>query len=118
MDLYLAPVNAIIDALINKQLSLRNGIRAGTSALVGEHEGVINAFAKGCEKLYSAAKTKALALLLQRNPPCKSPEQYMTTPDGAISRGLGIMRANTTAQKAFSLKLSQLAIEASIKWLQ
>ncbi len=57
-DGYIEPISGLIDALKNRQLSLRDGIRAGTALAVQMKAQAI--LAKGCETLYSVAKTRVI----------------------------------------------------------
>jgi hypothetical protein len=81
-DGYITPISSLIDALKNKQISLRDGIRAGTALAVSMKAQSL--LAKGCEKLYSVAKTRALTYLAKN--PQATLDQYMATPEGLISK--------------------------------
>lgn len=79
-DGYITPISNLIDTLKNKQISLHDGIRAGTALAVSMKAQSI--LAKGCEKLYAVAKTRALEYIAKN--PLPSLDQYMTTPDGIM----------------------------------
>ena len=76
-DGYITPISSLIDALKNKQISLRDGIRAGTALAVSMK--AQSMLAKGCEKLYSVAKTHALTYIAKN--PLANPDQYMEMGD-------------------------------------
>jgi hypothetical protein len=64
-DGYITPISNLIDALKNKQISLRDGIRAGTALAVSMK--AQSMLAKGCEKLYSVARIQVLEFVTQNN---------------------------------------------------
>ncbi len=64
-NVYIEPINGLIDALKNKELSLRDGIRAGTALAV--HMKAQSMLAKGCEKFCSIAKSRALTCATQNS---------------------------------------------------
>lgn len=79
-DDYVAPVAQLIDAINNKELSLRDGIKSATQfAVQWKAQGKL---LKGMNKFCTIAKTKALEFA--KNNPLAVPEQYMATPEGIL----------------------------------
>lgn len=79
-DEYVAPVTQLIDAISNKELSLRDGLKGATQFAVqwktqAKLLGGLNKFCK-------TAKTRTLEFA--KNNPLVSPKQYMTTPEGIL----------------------------------
>ncbi|MBS1986507.1 EndoU domain-containing protein [Candidatus Dependentiae bacterium] len=79
-DEYVAPVTQLIDAISNKELSLRDGLQGVTQFAVqwktqAKLLGGLNKFCK---------TAKAKALQFAKNNPLALPEQYMTTPEGIL----------------------------------
>jgi len=79
-DEYVAPVTQLIDAISNKELSLRDGLKGATQlAVQWKAQGKL---LKGMNKFCKTAKAKALEFA--KNNPLAVPEQYMTTPEGIL----------------------------------
>jgi hypothetical protein len=79
-DEYVAPVTQFIDAINNKELSLRDGIKGATQLAVQWK--AQDKLLKGMNKFCKTAKAKAIEYA--KNNPLASPEQYMTTPEGVM----------------------------------
>lgn len=62
---YFAPIDSLIEVLKKKELSLRDGIRAGTALAVSMK--AQSMLAKGCGKLCGTAKNKALTYATQNS---------------------------------------------------
>lgn len=79
-DEYIAPVSQLIDAISNKELSLRNGLKGATQfAMQWKAQGKL---LKGMNKFFKTAKIRVLEFA--KNNPVAVPEQYMTTPEGIL----------------------------------
>jgi len=86
-DDYLAPLTAAIDAITDKQTTLRDAMRNGTALIVGwKAQGKL---LNGVNKLYRNVKDKALDFM--RKNPLLAPEQYMMTADGRLMRATNNM---------------------------
>lgn len=99
-DEYVAPVTQLIDAISNKELSLRDGLQGATQFAVqwktqAKLLGGLNRFCK-------TAKTKALEFA--KNNPLALPEQYMTTPEGIL-----LQSTNNIQQPASGSRLMKYA---------
>lgn len=79
-DEYTAPMTQLIDAITNKEISLRDGLKGATQfAVQWKTQSKLLA---GLNKFCTTAKTKALEFA--KNNPLALPEQYMTTPEGIL----------------------------------
>lgn len=79
-DDYVAPIAHLVEAINNKELSLRDGLKGATQfAVQWKTQGKL---LKGMNKFYTTAKTKALEFA--KNNPLALPQQYMTTPEGVL----------------------------------
>jgi len=79
-DEYLAPVTQLIDAIGNKELSLRDGLKGATQLAVQWK--TQTKLLKGMNQFCKTAKARALEFA--KNNPLAVPEQYMTTPEGIL----------------------------------
>lgn len=62
---YLAPINSVIDALSNREITLRTTLKAAATFTVSMQAQAM--LAQGCNKLYSTAKTQATKYITQNN---------------------------------------------------
>lgn len=82
---YLQPLNAVIDALYNKEVSVRDAVQGVTQCAV--HWKAQGKLLRGLGKFYKTTKVKALEFAAKN--PLASPEQYMVTPEGFVCRVAG-----------------------------
>lgn len=90
-DTFLNPVTSIINAIQNKQVSLRDVLKTGTAIAVGWK--AHNKLLSGLNKFYQHAQTHAINFANYN--PSASPEKYMSTPEGSLLR-VGNESANIT----------------------
>lgn len=79
-DEYIQPITDIVEAITNKELSLRDGIKGATAIGVGclaQHK-----MLKGLGSVYKTVKVKAVEFA--KNNPLVHPEAYMATPEGVV----------------------------------
>lgn len=74
---YFTPISSVIEALNNKEITLRTTIKAAATLTISIQAQAM--LAKGCSKLYSTAKAQALHYITKN--PLENPAQYMTTPE-------------------------------------
>ena len=75
---FVEPVSNIIDALYNKEVSLRDAVKGATQFAV--HWKAQNKLLGGLGKFYKATKAKALEFAAKH--PFALPEQYLASPEG------------------------------------
>jgi hypothetical protein len=79
---YIEPINTILGAIKNKEVTVRNAIKTGATLVVGliaQHK-----LLGGLNKFYTTAKIKAFEFC-QKNPLLR-PRYHMTTPDGIFMK--------------------------------
>jgi len=107
-DDYTAPLTAAIDAITDKQMSLRDALRNGTALAVGwKAQGKL---LNGIGKLYRNVKDKTLEYM-RKNP--LTSEQYMTA-DGRLSHATNNMHFEPLQKKptqGTSSETAQLSLE-------
>lgn len=83
-DDYIAPLTQFIDAIANKEISIRDGLKSAMQCAVQWKAQSV--FLKGMHALYKNTKIKACDFA--KNNPLMSPEQYMETPEGVVFKVL------------------------------
>ncbi len=81
-DSYLEPVNNVIDAIRNKQLSVADAVRGATQCGVQIY--AQTKLLNGLQSLYDGVKTQAVTYV--RDNVTASPERYFATPDGQLCK--------------------------------
>lgn len=79
-DEYVAPATQLIDAISNKEISLRDGLKGATQFAVQLK--AQDKLLRGMNKFCTTAKARALEFA--KNNPLTMPEQYMVTPEGIL----------------------------------
>lgn len=79
-DEYVAPATQLIDAISNKEISLRDGLKGVTQFAVQLK--AQDKLLRGMNKFCTTAKARALEFA--KNNPLTMPEQYMVTPEGIL----------------------------------
>lgn len=79
-DLYIEPLSTVIDALFDKQITVRDCIKGG--AQLATHWKAQSLLLGGLHNFYRTIKDKAIAFA--RRYPLAAPQEYMQTADGMI----------------------------------
>ena len=83
-DNYIAPVTGLIDAIQNRQITLRDAIKGATQFAVQWK--TQDKLLKGLGTLCTTTKTKAIEFA--KNNPLRTPQEYMATPEGILLKSM------------------------------
>ncbi len=119
---YVAPLSQLIDAVQNKQISLRHGIKGVTRTVVEWK--TQDKLLGGLSGFLRTTKKKAIDFF--KDNPLATPEQYVTTPDGMLFRSTDKLNSKRNSSldkitekvsKKSLLKKHQLPIKGRIRYV-
>lgn len=99
---YTQPINDIINAISNKELSLRDAVKGGTAFVVGLR--AQNKLLGGLGKFCNVVKQKSINFI-QKNPLLK-PQEYLVTPEGLLFKATNNIKPPSKTASTVEIKNS------------